>query len=262
MSNYDTDAFTGLFTAIQKLTGAAPYTGKVGAEDVNGMDTAYRVIADHTRTLTFSISDGGIPSNEGRGYVLRRILRRGARYARKKFNVQIGNFFSQLVDVVISEMGDVYPEITKNVDDLKEILNEEEKSFARTLDRGEKLFDACIAKTKEQGLTQIKGADVWRLYDTYGFPVDLTTLMAEENGMTINQEEFLAAQEEARERSKACNKGNNADAVTLDVHAIGDLDKNDAVPKTNDSAKYGNYKLKTFLIFFIIISNSKIMNLK
>jgi alanyl-tRNA synthetase len=238
MSNYDTDAFTGLFTAIQKLTGAAPYTGKVGAEDVNGMDTAYRVIADHTRTLTFSISDGGIPSNEGRGYVLRRILRRGARYARKKFNVQIGNFFSQLVDVVISEMGDVYPEITKNVDDLKEILNEEEKSFARTLDRGEKLFDACIAKTKEQGLTQIKGADVWRLYDTYGFPVDLTTLMAEENGMTINQEEFLAAQEEARERSKACNKGNNADAVTLDVHAIGDLDKNDAVPKTNDSAKY------------------------
>jgi len=104
MSNYDTDAFTGLFSAIQKLTGAAPYTGKVGAEDVNGMDTAYRVIADHTRTLTFSISDGGVPSNEGRGYVLRRILRRGARYARRKFNVQIGNFFSQLVDVVISEM--------------------------------------------------------------------------------------------------------------------------------------------------------------
>jgi len=241
MSNYDTDAFTGLFSAIQKLTGAAPYTGKVGAEDVNGMDTAYRVIADHTRTLTFAISDGGIPSNEGRGYVLRRILRRGARFARKKFNVQIGNFFSQLVDVVISEMGDVFPEITKNVAELKEILDEEEKSFARTLDRGEKLFDACITKTKEQGSTQIKGADVWRLYDTYGFPVDLTTLMAEENGMTINQEEFLAAQEEARERSKACNNGNKADAVVLDVHAIGDLDKNDAVPKTNDAAKYGNF---------------------
>jgi alanyl-tRNA synthetase len=238
MSNYDTDAFTGLFSAIQKLTNAAPYTGKVGAEDVNGMDTAYRVIADHTRTLTFAISDGGVPSNEGRGYVLRRILRRGARFARRKFNVQIGNFFSQLVDVVISEMGDVYPEITKNVDDLKEILNEEEKSFARTLDRGEKLFDACIAKTKEQGSTQIKGADVWRLYDTYGFPVDLTTLMAEENGMTINPEEFLAAQEEARERSKACNNGNKAETVTLDVHAIGALDNNDAVPKTDDAAKY------------------------
>lgn len=238
MSNYDTDAFSGIFNAIQKLTNAAPYTGKVGAEDVNGMDTAYRVIADHTRTLTFAISDGGVPSNEGRGYVLRRILRRGARFARRKFNVQIGNFFSQLVDVVISEMGDVYPEITKSVDDLKEILNEEEKSFARTLDRGEKLFDACIAKTKEQGSTQIKGADVWRLYDTYGFPVDLTTLMAEENGMTINQEEFLAAQEEARERSKACNNGNKAETVTLDVHAIGALDNNDAVPKTDDAAKY------------------------
>lgn len=238
MSNYDTDAFTGIFNAIQKLTNAAPYTGKVGAEDTNGMDTAYRVIADHTRTLTFAICDGGVPSNEGRGYVLRRILRRGARFARRKFGVQIGNFFSQLVDVVISEMGDVYPEITKNVDDLKEILNEEEKSFSRTLDRGEKLFDACIVKTKEQGLKQIKGEDVWRLYDTYGFPIDLTRLMAEENGMAINEEEFLAAQEEAKERSKACKGGDKAEIVTLDVHAIGALDKNDAVPKTDDSAKY------------------------
>lgn len=238
MSNYDTDAFTGIFNAIQKLTNAAPYTGKVGAEDVNGMDTAYRVIADHTRTLTFAISDGGVPSNEGRGYVLRRILRRGARYARRKFGVQIGHFFSQLVDVVVEEMGDVYPEITKNVDELKEILDEEEKSFSRTLDRGERLFDACIVKTKEQGLKQIKGTDVWRLYDTYGFPVDLTRLMAEENGMTINEEEFIKAQEEAKERSKACGKGDKSEIVVLDVHAIGALDKNDAVPKTDDSAKY------------------------
>ena len=103
-SNYDTDCFTGIFQAIQKLTNAREYTGKIGADDKDGIDTAYRVIADHIRTLTFAISDGGLPSNEGRGYVLRRILRRGARYARKKFNVEIGTFFSSLVDTVVSEM--------------------------------------------------------------------------------------------------------------------------------------------------------------
>ena len=103
-SNYDTDVFTGIFTKIQELTGARPYKGLVGKDDVDGIDTAYRVVADHVRTLTFSISDGGIPSNDGRGYVLRRILRRGARYVRKKFDVPIGNFFSRLADTVIEEM--------------------------------------------------------------------------------------------------------------------------------------------------------------
>jgi alanyl-tRNA synthetase len=103
-SNYDTDVFTPIFDAIQQLTGARRYEGKLGNEDVDGIDTAYRVIADHVRTLTFSISDGGVPSNEGRGYVLRRILRRGARYARKKFNVPIGSFFSSLVDTVVNQM--------------------------------------------------------------------------------------------------------------------------------------------------------------
>jgi alanyl-tRNA synthetase len=103
-SNYDTDAFTGIFAKIQELTGARPYEGRVGAADVDGIDTAYRVVGDHVRTLTFAISDGGVPSNEGRGYVLRRILRRGARYVRKKFNTPIGSFFSSLVDTVISEM--------------------------------------------------------------------------------------------------------------------------------------------------------------
>jgi len=104
MSNYDTDVFTGIFKRIQELTGAREYQGKVGAADVDGLDMAYRVIADHVRTLSFAISDGGVPSNEGRGYVLRRILRRGVRYARSKFGVQIGSFFSSLVDTVVTEM--------------------------------------------------------------------------------------------------------------------------------------------------------------
>ncbi|KAJ3274728.1 Alanine--tRNA ligase [Terramyces sp. JEL0728] len=237
-SNYDTDVFTGIFAAIQRLTGARSYTGKLGAEDVDGIDTAYRVIADHVRTLTFAISDGGVPSNEGRGYVLRRILRRGARYARKKFNVPIGTFFSSLVDTVVSEMGDAFPEIRKRVDDLKEILNEEERSFAKTLDRGEKLFADYLAKSKAQNLKLISGNDVWRLYDTYGFPVDLTRLMAEENGIGINESEFELAQNDARVRSQKKKTAGSGEAVALDVHALGAIEKKGIAP-TNDEFKYG-----------------------
>jgi len=103
-SNYDTDVFAGLFAKIQELTGARPYAGKLGKDDVDGIDTAYRVVADHVRTLTFAIVDGGTPDAVGRGYVLRRILRRGARFVRKYFEVEIGSFFSRLAPVVIAEM--------------------------------------------------------------------------------------------------------------------------------------------------------------
>ena len=103
-SNYDTDVFTPIFAKIQELSGVRPYAGKFGAEDADGIDTAYRVIADHVRTLTFALSDGGVPNNVGRGYVLRRILRRGSRYARKKLGVPIGSFFSSLVPTVIENM--------------------------------------------------------------------------------------------------------------------------------------------------------------
>lgn len=103
-SNYDTDVFSPIFARIQELTGVRPYSGKFGAEDVDGIDTAYRVVADHVRTLTFALSDGGVPNNVGRGYVLRRILRRGSRYARKKLGVTIGSFFSSLMPVVVEQM--------------------------------------------------------------------------------------------------------------------------------------------------------------
>ncbi|KAJ3193439.1 Alanine--tRNA ligase [Irineochytrium annulatum] len=237
-SNYDTDVFTGIFKKIKELTGAREYTGKVGADDVDGLDTAYRVIADHVRTLTFAISDGGVPSNEGRGYVLRRILRRGARYVRKKFNAPIGSFFSSLVDTVISEMGDTFPEITKRVDELKQILDEEERSFAKTLDRGEKLFETCMAKARESKKTVINGADVWNLYDTYGFPVDLTRLMAEENGFTIDEDAFLTNQQEAKVKSRAGRTAKEGGRVALDVHALGEIEKNPKIIKTQDEFKY------------------------
>jgi len=256
-SNYDTDVFLPLFSKIQELTGAKPYAGK---EDVDGLDTAYRVVADHVRTLTFALSDGGVPDNVGRGYVLRRILRRGARYARKKFDVQIGSFFSSLMPTLIDQMvssissrslcrievslslnvqGDVFPEITKKQEAVKELLDEEEVSFARTLDRGEKLFDQYAKRAVEAGQKVLDGKDVWRLYDTYGFPVDLTLLMAEEVGLGVNQKEFDAAQLASKEASKGAVKGAAGDQVKLDVHAIAQLEKMTDVPKTDDQAKYG-----------------------
>lgn len=103
-SNYDTDVFTPIFERVQELTGLRAYQGRFGDEDTDGIDTAYRVVADHVRTLTFALSDGGVPNNVGRGYVLRRILRRGARYARKKLGVSIGTFFSSLMPVVVEYM--------------------------------------------------------------------------------------------------------------------------------------------------------------
>ena len=103
-SNYDTDVFSPLFARIQEITGVRPYAGKFGDEDIDGIDTAYRVVADHVRTLAFALSDGGVPNNVGRGYVLRRILRRGARYARKKLGVSIGSFFSSLVPTLVTQL--------------------------------------------------------------------------------------------------------------------------------------------------------------
>lgn len=243
MSNYDTDVFTPLFETIQTATGGRKYTGKFGVDDVDGIDTAYRVIADHVRTLTFAISDGANPNNEGRGYVVRRVLRRGTRYARKYFGSEIGEFFSKIVPALVEQMGDTFPEIRKKQSDVMEILNEEEASFAKTLDRGERQFENYALQSKLKGVNKLHGADVWRLYDTFGFPVDLTRLMAEERGLAIDNTEF----EEARLKAKEASKGNKKAAsalVKLDVHDINTLSTVASVAATDDSAKYerGNIK--------------------
>ena len=267
-SNYDTDIFLPIFDKVRELTGVRPYEGRFGADDVDGIDTAYRVVADHVRTLTFALSDGGVPNNVGRGYVLRRILRRGARYARKKLGVNIGSFFSSLVPVVIENMvgiapllfhtsvlihtiskGDAFPEITKKFDEIKEILDEEEESFSRTLDRGERLFDQFATRAKERGVVELNGKDVWRLYDTFGFPVDLTRLMAEELGLTINDKEFEEAQAHSREASKASLKKGATNLVKLEVHDLDALAKNDDVQKTDDSAKFSEFSIIIFSSF-------------
>lgn len=237
MSNYDTDVFTPLFATIQEVTGAREYRGKFGEEDTDGIDTAYRVVADHVRTLTFAISDGGVPNNVGRGYVVRRVLRRGARYARKYFNVEIGNFFAKIVPKLVDQMGDMFPEIARKKADVIEILNEEELSFAKTLDRGETMFEKFAQECKKRQTRDLAGADVWRLYDTYGFPVDLTRLMAEERGLEIDDNAVAEAQEKAREASKGEKKG-AADLLKLNVHDINTLENMTDVHKTDDSPKY------------------------
>ncbi|KAJ5658069.1 uncharacterized protein N7484_001718 [Penicillium longicatenatum] len=237
-SNYDTDVFTPIFQAIQDITGAREYRGLFGAEDTDGIDTAYRVVADHVRTLMFAISDGVIPNSEGRGYVIRRVLRRGARFARKYFQVEIGNFFSKLVPTVVVQLGDMFPELKRKQQDVMEVLDEEELSFAKTLDRGERQFEQYAQQAKVKGAEKLHGADVWRLYDTFGFPVDLTQIMAEERGLCIDDVEFEEARLKAKEASKG-QKKTAADAVKLDVHDLGKLEKMDDVQKTDDSAKFG-----------------------
>ncbi|KAJ2435166.1 Alanine--tRNA ligase, partial [Coemansia sp. RSA 2424] len=235
-SNYDTDVFMPLFDTIQQLTGARQYTGNVGAADTDGVDMAYRVIADHIRTLSFAIADGGIPSNEGRGYVLRRILRRGSRYARRKFSVELGSFFARLVDTVVASMGDAFPEVRANAEAIKEVLCDEERAFARTLDRGERLFEQTVAALPE-GQTVIPGRQVWRLYDTYGFPVDLTQILAEELGLRVDMDAFKAEEELAKAESRRSRSTTQAAAITLDVHMLAEL-KARGVPSTDDAPKF------------------------
>lgn len=137
-----------------------------------------------------------------------------------------------------ASQGPFFREITKKTVEIKEILDEEEESFSRTLDRGEKLFDQYATRAKDQGLKELNGRDVWRLYDTYGFPVDLTQLMAEELGLTINNDEFEKAQAHSKAASQASSKKGKKDIVKLDVHDLASLEKNPDVPKTDDSAKF------------------------
>ncbi len=200
LSNYDTDVFAPLFAAIEKSTGARPYSGKLGAADRGNIDTAYRVVADHIRTLTFALTDGAMPGNVGRGYVLRRILRRAVRYGRQMLNAPDG-FFSGLVPVVVANFKEAFPELATNPDRVADIIREEEESFGRTLDRGLKLF-AKLTEGMEIGGT-IPGSEAFKLYDTYGFPIDLTALMAEERALKVDMDGFRAEIEAQKERGRA-----------------------------------------------------------
>ncbi|KAK6332805.1 Alanine--tRNA ligase [Orbilia brochopaga] len=253
-SNYDTDVFTPIFQKIQEVTKARPYAGKFGKEDVDQVDTAYRVVADHLRTLAFGIADGEPPSNDGRGYVLRRITRRGARYARKKLNAEIGSFFSKLLPTLVEQLSPIFPELLDRQAVIKAELDKEEVSFARTLDKGEKLFDEH-AKVALAGNKILSGKDVWKLYDTFGFPIDLTRLMAGEIGLKIDEVGLEKCRQAARDKSKATNKGEGGEAVlALDVHNLGELEK-EKVPRTldNDKFKWGKDAITQATVLKVIV---------
>ncbi|KFO93414.1 Alanine--tRNA ligase, cytoplasmic, partial [Buceros rhinoceros silvestris] len=235
MSNYDTDLFLPYFEAIQKGTGARPYMGQVGAEDADGIDMAYRVLADHARTITLALSDGGRPDNTGRGYVLRRILRRAVRYSHEKLNAPKG-FFATLVDVVVQSLGDAFPELKKDPDMVKDIINEEEDQFLKTLSRGRRILDRKIQSLGDS--KTIPGDTAWLLYDTYGFPADtdLTGLIAEEKGLVVDMEGFEEERKNAQLKSQGKGAGGE-DLLMLDIYAIEEL-RARGLEVTDDSPKY------------------------
>lgn len=233
MSNYDTDVFMPIFDAIQQATGARSYSGKVGPDDLDKVDMAYRVVADHIRTLSFAIADGSCPGNEGREYVLRRILRRAVRYGSEVLKAQEG-FFNGLVDVVVKLMGDVFPELKQNQVRIRDIIAEEEASFGKTLLKGIEKFKKAAQEVQGKILS---GQDAFVLWDTYGFPLDLTQLMAEERGLLVDVEGFNNCMDEARERSRSAQTKQAGGAIVMDADATAAMHKK-GVAATDDSFKY------------------------
>ncbi|MCM1071956.1 MAG: alanine--tRNA ligase [[Clostridium] fimetarium] len=197
-SNYDTDVFTPLIAKIAELS------GKKYGEDEK-VDVAMRVIADHVRTIAFSIADSQLPSNAKAGYVIRRILRRAVRYAYTFLGAREA-FLYRLVDTLIESMGEAYPELVSQRDLIMKVTKEEEDSFLRTLDNGITLLERAIAAARKEGKTEITGKEAFVLYDTYGFPLDLTELILRENGMTLDQKGFdseMAAQKDRARKAAA-----------------------------------------------------------
>ncbi|KAF7052439.1 hypothetical protein CFC21_060534 [Triticum aestivum] len=238
MSNYDTDVFMPLFDAIHKLAGVGiqPYSGKLGSDDVGQVDMAYRVVADHIRTLSFAIADGSQPGNEGREYVLRRILRRAVHFGHQKLMAKKG-FFSSLVDVFVQLMGDVFPELKDNEKKIKDIIRDEEASFENTLVKGYERFKKAADAVKENGGAVLSGQDAFVLWDTYGYPTDLTEVMAVDFGLSVDMEGFNVSMEEARQKARNARYKAGGKSIVLDANATSQL-HNQGLSSTNDSPKF------------------------
>ena len=218
-SNYETDVFSPIFEKLAELSGkkygsTLPREGTTGATEQEKIDVAFRVIADHIRTLSFSIADGLIPGNTDRNYTLRRILRRAVRYGRSLgFHEP---FFFKLVEVVISEFGSFFPELKEKQDLIVTTIKTEEVAFNKTLDRGIKLFEEAVSKLGEGD--QLSGDAAFELYDTYGFPRDLTELMARERGISVDTDRFEVCMEGQRARARAARQTD-----VVEIADIGDI---------------------------------------
>ena len=248
-SNYATDLFVPIIEKIETLTshrygqGAAKGSGGLGASrfdaaDMDNItDVAFRVIADHARTLTFAIADGVVPGNEGRGYVLRRILRRACRYGRQYLNIE-GPFLVKLVDTVVALMGGAFGELVSRRDYIAETIGEEEVSFGRTLDRGIDLFAKQADKVRDAGGKRLGGEVAFDLYATYGFPVDLTQIMAGEAGLEVDMAGYEKAMAGHRELSGAGKAFQAAEILDL--------------PGTDDSAKYAAAAIEAKVLGWVL----------
>jgi len=220
-SNYDTDIFQPIIKAEEQLTGLK-YTTFEEEDQSNqnnqstqkNINVAMRVCADHLRAVSFSIADGQLPSNAKAGYVIRRILRRAVRYA-YTFLDQKDGFLYKLVPTLVSEMGDAFPELKAQQQLITKVIKEEEESFLRTLDKGIALLDKAMEELKSNGKSELDGVQAFRLFDTYGFPLDLTELICRENGFTVDEVQFNAEMQKQKERARNAAAVENSDWTEL-----------------------------------------------
>lgn len=211
-TNFDTDLFIPIIRATEEISGLKYGSSKEG-------DVAFRVIADHIRTVAFAVGDGALPSNEGRGYVLRRLLRRAVRYA-KQININ-RPFMYELVPTVGEIMADYYPEVKANSGFIQKVIRNEEERFHETLHEGLNILSSVLKKAKESGKGVVDGKDIFRLYDTYGFPVELTEEYAEEKGLQVDHEGFEREMEIQRERARAARQ--DVDSMQVQGGVLGDI---------------------------------------
>ena len=246
-SNYDTDVFQPIIKEIGKLT------GKQYGKDEK-IDIAMRVVADHIRTIAFSITDGQLPSNAKAGYVIRRILRRAVRYA-YTFLGQKEAFLYKLLPALIENMGEAYPELGAQKVLIEKVIIEEEESFLRTLETGIKLLDKVMSDAKAANSTVISGVNAFTLYDTYGFPLDLTELILRENGMTVNIDEFNAEMAKQKARARNAAAVENGDWVVLkegETEFVG----YDFTEYETSVLRYREVKQKSGVIYQIVLDKT------
>ena len=233
-SNYDTDLFMPIIAAMQDIC-KKTYTSTLGSKT----DNAFRVIADHIRTLTFSIADGVNLSNDGRGYVMRRLLRRAARFGR---SLELHDpFMYRLVDVVVGNMGKAFPEIAERREFVASVIQAEEASFGRTLDRGLDIFAAAARAATDRGCDTLNGQDAFQLYDTYGFPLDLTQLLAREQGLAVDTAAFDELMDQQRTRARAAQKTGSLAASLSGVE----------LPVTHDAPKYAADRCEAVVVGWV-----------
>jgi alanyl-tRNA synthetase len=219
-SYYDTEVFQPIVKAEQDITGLKYFTFEEETEnpiskEQDDINVAMRVCADHLRAVAFSIADGQLPSNAKAGYVIRRILRRAVRYA-YTFLGQKDGFLYKLIPTLVYEMGDAFPELKAQQQLITKVIKEEEDSFLRTLDKGISLLDKAMEELKAQGKDQLDGVQAFRMFDTYGFPLDLTELICRENGFTVDEEQFNVEMQKQKDRARNAAAVENSDWVELE----------------------------------------------